>query len=106
MYRNDWMTLREDHIRRPDGSRGVYGVIDKPDYALVIPPGMSSQRGWVFLATGVRHGEPDREHEEQDMISGWFTRSAFEQMVLAGEVTDAQSVAAYARLLLWERNTR
>lgn len=31
------MTVREDQIRRPDGSEGIYGVIDKPDFALVIP---------------------------------------------------------------------
>ncbi|GAB2991037.1 NUDIX hydrolase [Amycolatopsis acidiphila] len=37
VYRNNWMTVREDGIRRPDGSPGVYGVIDKPQYALVIP---------------------------------------------------------------------
>ncbi len=36
MYRNSWMTVREDAIRRPDGSHGIYGVIDKPNYALVI----------------------------------------------------------------------
>ena len=27
---------REDDIRRPDGTNGIYGVIDKPTYALVI----------------------------------------------------------------------
>lgn len=37
VYRNPWLTLREDRIRRPDGSAGVYSVIDKPDFALVIP---------------------------------------------------------------------
>ena len=36
VYRNDWMVVREDEIRRPDGSDGVYGVVDKPTYALVI----------------------------------------------------------------------
>ena len=35
VYRNNWMTVREDEIRRPDGSTGIYGVIDKPTYALV-----------------------------------------------------------------------
>ena len=24
VYRNDWLTLREDDIRRPDGSPGIY----------------------------------------------------------------------------------
>jgi 8-oxo-dGDP phosphatase len=37
VYENPWMVVREDEIRRADGSRGIYGVIDKPDFALVIP---------------------------------------------------------------------
>jgi 8-oxo-dGTP pyrophosphatase MutT (NUDIX family) len=37
VYRNPWLSLREDQVRRPDGSAGVYSVIDKPDFALVIP---------------------------------------------------------------------
>jgi hypothetical protein len=39
VYLSRWMTVREDQIRRPDGSDGSdgsYGVIDRPDYALVI----------------------------------------------------------------------
>jgi len=37
VYENRWMSVREDEIIRPDGSTGVYGVVDKPDFALVIP---------------------------------------------------------------------
>ena len=37
VYRNPWMVVREDEIRRPDGSPGIYGVIDKADFALVLP---------------------------------------------------------------------
>lgn len=163
-YRNAWMVLREDDIRRPDGSAGIYAVVDKPTYALVIPyddnrfrlveqfrypvgarrwefpqgtapdladlepsalaerelreetglratsfealgqldvaPGMSSQRGWVFLATGISEGRADREHEEQDMRSEWFSRANVEQMMRDGVITDAQSIAAYALFLL------
>ncbi|WP_093413613.1 NUDIX domain-containing protein [Saccharopolyspora flava] len=169
VYANPWMTVREDGVRRDDGSDGIYGVIDKPDYALVIPldgdrvhlveqfryplgmrrwefpqgtapnradveagelaarelreetglraatmhelgpldvaPGMSSQRGRVFLATGLTEGAHEREHEEQDMRTAWFSRTDFEKMIHAGEVTDAQSIAAYALLLLHERRT-
>ena len=36
VYRNAWMSVREDDIRRPDGTTGIYGVVDKPTYALVI----------------------------------------------------------------------
>jgi 8-oxo-dGDP phosphatase len=166
VYRNNWMTLREDEIRRPDGSDGTYAVVVKPDYALVVPldgdrirlveqfrypiglrrwefpqgtapdqqhlepvelaarelreetglsateyatlglldvaPGMSSQRGWAFLATGLTEGDHEREHEEQDMHSEWFTRAEVEQMMRDGEITDAQSLAAWALLLLYE----
>lgn len=37
VYRNAWMTVREDVVRRPDGSAGLYGVVDKPDFAIVVP---------------------------------------------------------------------
>ena len=164
VYRNSWLTLREDDIRHPDGSPGIYSVIDKPTYALVIPrdgdrfhlveqfryplgmrrwefpqgtapgqedlepfalaarelreetglratsmellgmldvaPGMCSQRGRVFLATGITEGDHDREHEEQDMHSEWFTRVQLEQMIRDGVITDSQSLAAWALLLL------
>lgn len=36
MYANRWMAVREDTVRRPDGSTGLYGVVDSPDIALVI----------------------------------------------------------------------
>ena len=67
---------------------------------LDVAAGMSSQRGRVFLATDITEGEHDREHEEQDMRSAWFSRAALEQMIRDGEITDAQSVAAWALLLL------
>lgn len=37
VYENPWMVVREDEVERLDGSRGIYGVIDKPDFVLVIP---------------------------------------------------------------------
>ncbi len=164
VYRNPWLVLREVDIRRPDGTPGIYSVVDKPTYALVIPydgerfalveqfrypvgarrwefpqgtapdlahsaptelaqrelqeetglraasferlgqldvaPGLSSQQGWVFLATGITEGEPDREHEEQDMHSAWFSRADVERMIRCGEIVDAQSVAAFALFML------
>lgn len=167
VYRNNWLTIREDDIRRPDGSSGIYAVVDKPTYALVIPrdgnrfhlveqfryplglrrwefpqgtapgradvdpselaarelreetgllaesltelglldvaPGMSSQRGRVFLATGITEGPHEREHEEQDMRSAWFTRVDVEEMMRDGVITDAQTLAAWTLLLLAER---
>lgn len=37
VYQNAWMTVREDRIRRADGKPGIYGVIDKPPTALIVP---------------------------------------------------------------------
>lgn len=37
VYANPWMAVREDAVRRPDGSTGIYGVVDTPDIALVVP---------------------------------------------------------------------
>ena len=37
VYSNRWMKVREDQIERADGSPGIYGVIEKPDFVLVIP---------------------------------------------------------------------
>ncbi|GEL18960.1 NUDIX domain-containing protein [Pseudonocardia asaccharolytica] len=37
VYANPWMTVREDGIRRPDGTEGIFGVIDKPTAAIIIP---------------------------------------------------------------------
>ncbi|WP_442931618.1 NUDIX domain-containing protein [Mycobacterium sp. 050128] len=167
IYRNPWLVFREDDIRRPDGSPGIYAVVDKPTYALVMPydghrfrlveqfrypvgarrwefpqgtapdladtepaelaarelreetglsatsfealglldvaPGMTSQRGWVFLATGISEGQAALEHEEQDMRSAWFSRADVEEMIRSGVVADSQSVAAYGLFLLHGR---
>lgn len=37
IYSNQWMRLKEDRIERADGSHGVYSVIEKPDFAVIVP---------------------------------------------------------------------
>ena len=37
VYESPYLRLREDAIEQPDGSRGIYGVVEKPDFALVVP---------------------------------------------------------------------
>jgi 8-oxo-dGTP pyrophosphatase MutT (NUDIX family) len=167
VYANSWMTVREDGIRLSDGTESIYGVVDKPTYALVIPrdgdrlhlveqfrypvgrrrwefpagtaperadvdpadlavrelreetgliagrmerigflevaPGMSSQRGHVFLASELTEGPTEREQSEQDMRTAWFTVAEFEDMARSGELADSQSLAAYLLLQLHDR---
>lgn len=35
-YVNPWMRVREDKVRRADGSMGIYGVVEKDDFAVVV----------------------------------------------------------------------
>jgi len=37
VYRNPWIRVREDAVEHADGSPGVYGVIEKAHFALVLP---------------------------------------------------------------------
>jgi 8-oxo-dGTP pyrophosphatase MutT (NUDIX family) len=37
VYENQWMRVREDGIQRADGSKGIYGVVEKTNFALIVP---------------------------------------------------------------------
>lgn len=39
VYRNPWLTIREDAIRLADGTDSIYGIVVKPDFTLVLPRG-------------------------------------------------------------------
>ncbi|HEY2859757.1 MAG TPA: NUDIX hydrolase [Terracidiphilus sp.] len=45
VYRNAWMRLREDEILRSNGKRGIYGVVEKDEAAIVIP--IDGDRIWL-----------------------------------------------------------
>jgi ADP-ribose pyrophosphatase len=36
-YQNPWMSVRHDDVIRPDGKKGIYGVVVKRDFVLIIP---------------------------------------------------------------------
>ncbi|MEE9426986.1 MAG: NUDIX hydrolase [Paracoccaceae bacterium] len=36
VYENNWMKLREDNIRYPDGHESIYGYVDKPNFSLIV----------------------------------------------------------------------
>lgn len=37
VYRSPWLSVREDNVRFPDGSTGIYSVVDKGDFVVVLP---------------------------------------------------------------------
>jgi ADP-ribose pyrophosphatase len=45
VYRNPWLSLREDQIVRSNGKAGIYSVVDKEDCAIIIP--MHDERIWL-----------------------------------------------------------
>jgi ADP-ribose pyrophosphatase len=164
VYENRWMRVREDTIRRSDGSDGIYGVVEKPDFVVVAPVtrdhlhlvqqfrypvrgrywelpqgswehipeaspldvaraelreetgldavemiyaghlfqgyGYATQGYHVFLARGLTQGEADRAHEEQDLVTNMFALADVEQMIRAGEIKDATTVAVLGLLRL------
>ncbi|GAB4081304.1 NUDIX hydrolase [Modestobacter muralis] len=51
VYRNPWIRVREDAVEHPDGSAGIYGVVEKPDATLVI----AAERGGFWLVEQFRH---------------------------------------------------
>jgi 8-oxo-dGTP pyrophosphatase MutT (NUDIX family) len=51
VYRNPWIRLREDTVERADGSTGVYSVVEKPDFALVL----AAERNGFWLVEQFRH---------------------------------------------------
>jgi 8-oxo-dGTP pyrophosphatase MutT (NUDIX family) len=51
VYRNPWIRVREDQVELADGSAGVYGVIEKAHFALV----MAQERDGFWLVEQYRH---------------------------------------------------
>jgi ADP-ribose pyrophosphatase len=51
VYENRWMRLREDRIAFRDGSPGIYGVIEKADFAIIA----AVENGLIHLVEQYRH---------------------------------------------------
>src|SRR5215472_17944348 len=45
VYRNPWMRVREDEILRSNGKRGIYGVVEKDEAAIILP--IDGDRIWL-----------------------------------------------------------
>jgi ADP-ribose pyrophosphatase len=45
VYRNPWMRVREDEILRSNGQKGIYGVVEKDDAAIILP--IDGDRVWL-----------------------------------------------------------
>ena len=64
------MRVREDAIERPDGSRGIYGVVEKPDFVAIAA--IDRPRGLIHLVEQYRYPVSGRYWELPQ--GSWETR--------------------------------
>lgn len=169
VYQNPWMTVVEDQVEFANGHRGMYGVVQKTDFALIVPfdgvklhfvkqyryptqefsvefpqgrhedeeqsdplqlakaeleeeiglragkmqqighlheaPGYSNQGFFIFLATNLSNGETSFDATEVGLDHLSVTPAEFEELILAGTITDAPTLSAYTLFNLHQRHS-
>ena len=82
VYENRWMRVREDTIRRRDGSNGIYSVVEKPDFVVIIPV---EDDGRLYLVEQFRYLVTGRYWE--------FPQGSWEQIEGADPLEMARRIA-------------
>jgi len=59
VYRNRWLRVREDEILRSNGQKGIYGVVEKHDGAIILPV----DNGHIWLVEQFRYTIQERALE-------------------------------------------
>ncbi len=88
IYRNRWMRLREDEILRSNGNKGIYGVVDKDDAAIILP----IDRGRVWLVEQFRYTIQERALELPQ--GGWEMEVEFPEELARGELREETGLHA------------
>ena len=96
-YENKWLRLREDIIRRPDGSEGLYGVVERDDFVVVAALGLrqeGDQQGpWLAMVQQYRY--PVRQRLWELPMGMWEERpGATPEAVAAGELREETGLIA------------
>lgn len=89
VYENRWMRVREDAIRRRDGSAGIYGVVEKDDFVLVVPV---HDDGSVELVQQYRY--PVGERLWEFPMGMWGPRGTDPLLVAQHELAEETGLAA------------
>ena len=82
IYRNHWMRVREDEILRSNGEKGIYGVIDKEDAAIILPV----DHGKVWLVEQYRYTIQERALELPQ--GGWEMEVDSPEELARGELKE------------------
>ena len=94
IYRNRWMRLREDEILRSNGTRGIYGVVDKDDCAIILP----IDNGRVWLVEQYRYTIQERALELPQ--GGWERAVENPEDLARGELREEIGLAAEKMICL------
>lgn len=82
VYRNRWLRVREDEILRSNGQRGIYGVIDKDECAIILP----IDDGRVWLVEQFRYTIQERALELPQ--GGWEMEVESPEELARGELRE------------------
>lgn len=94
IYRNPWLRLREDQIERSNGSRGIYGVVEKDDCAIILPI-----RGeTIYLIEQFRYTIQQRALELPQ--GGWETANVDPEELARGELREETGLTAASMTFL------
>lgn len=88
VYRNRWMRLREDEILRSNGQKGIYGVVDKDEAAIILP----IDEGRVWLVEQFRYTIQQRALELPQ--GGWEMEVADAEELARGELREETGLEA------------
>jgi 8-oxo-dGTP pyrophosphatase MutT (NUDIX family) len=97
VYRNPWMRVREDEILRSNGQRGIYGVVEKDDAAIILPV----DNGRVWLVEQFRYTIQERAIELPQ--GGWEMEVDSPGELARGELKEEMGLAAAQMIYLgWQ----
>ena len=91
-YENRWLRLREDIIRRRDGSDGLYGVVERSDFVVIAALG-TAPAPWLAMVEQYRY--PIRQRLWELPMGMWEqSPDATPESVAAGELREETGLVA------------
>ena len=88
VYRNKWLRVREDQVERSNGARGIYGVVEKDDCAIVLP----IEGNTIYLIEQFRYTVLERCLELPQ--GGWETAGVNPEELARGELREETGLVA------------
>jgi len=88
VYRNKWLRVREDQVERSNGARGIYGVVDKDDCAIILP----IEGDTIYLIEQFRYTVLERCLELPQ--GGWETAGVNPEELARGELLEETGLVA------------